>query len=88
MEFCENNLQNIIYNRDSYSPPGDYPEIHRKPHLIKATQLAHQLSQGLRAIHTSGFVHRDLKPANILVSPNFLLKAIFKTIDISYPFYE
>ena len=68
MEFCESSLENIIYDKERYSPPGDYTKLHRKPHLIKATEFADQLSQGLLAIHTAGFVHRDLKPANILVS--------------------
>ena len=42
--------------------------------LLPTRTYAHQMMDGLYAIHKKGFVHGDLRPHNILLSENFVLK--------------
>ncbi|MDY7093078.1 MAG: protein kinase [Acidobacteriota bacterium] len=36
--------------------------------------MAHQIAEGLQAIHEVGAAHRDLKPGNILITPDYQVK--------------
>ncbi|KAI0858094.1 hypothetical protein F4860DRAFT_323566 [Xylaria cubensis] len=64
-EFCEEgNLHEFL------------TEVGAKGRLddFRIWKIMFELSQGLRHIHSAGFVHRDLKPANVLVGFDGTLK--------------
>lgn len=46
------------------------PEIesHGTSHVVRCTEIIHQVAEGLRFAHENGVVHCDLKPANILLA--------------------
>ena len=69
MEFCSCSLKTYIEHRDLYTPPSGCQGNNAKwlRSVIRATDLALQIADGILGIHALRFVHRDLKTANILV---------------------
>jgi hypothetical protein len=47
-------------------------QLHRVGGLNVGTviRIAHELAQGLRAVHKAGLLHRDLKPSNVMLDVN------------------
>src|SRR5207248_5103818 len=42
----------------------------------KILRIAHELAQGLSAIHEAGILHRDLKPSNVMLDQNGVVQIL------------
>ncbi len=48
-------------------------ELERVPEEL-CRHIAHEVTQGLAAIHAAGAIHRDIKPENVLITPGHIVK--------------
>ena len=72
-EYCNDNLQNIVFNNDKLKCKTYNNVESRETAFRYYVTLATGICEGLAFIHEKKYVHRDLKLSNVLVSAFFWL---------------
>ena len=83
MEFCSNNLMNILKNRRKFFPRSNSQPINRIEYYI-CCQIFIELLEAVNYLHQykpQPIIHRDLKPANILFDDKGINGIFFKLCD-------
>ena len=82
MEFCSNNLKNILQNRRKVFPRSDSQPMNRIEYYI-CCQIFIELLEAINYLHQykPQIMHRDLKPANILFDDKGINGIFFKLCD-------
>ena len=82
MEFCSNNLKNILQNRPKVFPRPNSQRMNRIEYYI-CCQIFIELLEAVNYLHQykPQIIHRDLKPANILFDDKGINGIFFKLCD-------
>ena len=82
MEFCSNNLKNILQNRRKVFPRSDSQPMNKIEYYIFC-QIFSELLEDVNGLHQykPQIMHRDLKPANILFDDKGMNGIFFKLCD-------
>ena len=79
MEFCSNNLKNILQNRRNFFERNRFQSMNRNEYYI-CCQIFNELLEAVNYLHQykpQPIIHRDLKPANILFDDRGVFTGIF-----------
>ena len=83
MEFCSNNLKNILQNWKKFFPKPNSQPMNRIEYYI-CCQIFIELLEAVNYLHQykpQPIIHRDLKPANILFDDKGINGIFFKLCD-------
>ena len=83
MEFCSNNLKNILQKRRKVFPRNKFQPMNRIEYYI-CCQIFIELLEAVDYLHQykpQPIIHRDLKPANILFDDKGIYGIFFKLCD-------
>ena len=90
MEFCSNNLKNILLNRQNVFPRSDSQPMNRIEFYI-CCQIFIELLEAVNYLHQykpQPIIHRNLKPAKILFDDKGINGVFFKLYDFTLSIFQ